>query len=235
MIFRKVEFFYWPGNAWIGTMPQAASASCIREGIGVIRVPYRRSDEAVLTFLASALVFLIFLFLLPTPLPAQESLKTYQTRYATITYAQEKDLYNFTRNTGTGLSFLRESQEKNPLLAKTQVDKIVETICSLLDMHPPNLHFGITLYQNQSEVTTAYYRVSSATTNGYANNTTDTAPIAFYAHNTRNIAVAIDNITDYILAHEIAHAIISAHFVPPPPHRMQEILCQYMDKYFRER
>jgi hypothetical protein len=174
-------------------------------------------------------------FSLPVTVAAQDADKTYQTKYVTITYADEKDLHTFTRNIGSGgLSFLRENPEKNPLLAKTRVDKIVETICSLLDMHPPNLRFGITLYRTQSEVTTAYHR-ASGTANAYnAHGSTGAAPIAFYSHGPRNIAVAIDNITDNVLAHEIAHAIISAYFVTPPPARMQEIQAQYMDKHFED-
>jgi hypothetical protein len=181
--------------------------------------------------MAFALVLPLFL---PPALRAQELPKTYQTRYAAISYAEEKDLHIFTRNTGSGLSFLRENPERNPLLAKTQVDKIVETICSLLDMHPPNLRFSITLYRTQEEVTTAYYRASGGANAYKAQSMTGAAPIAFYSHRTRNIAVAIDNITDGILGHEITHAIISAYFVTPPPARMQEILAQYMDKHFRD-
>ena len=162
---------------------------------------------------------------LPTALPAQESSKTYETQYAAISYAEEKDLHTFTRNIGSGLSFLWGSPEQNPLLAKTQVDKIVESICSILDMYPPNLRFGITLYRTQSEVTAAYR----------AQGIPGAAPITFYSHRTRSIAVAIDSITDNILAHEIAHAVISAYFVVPPPARMQEILAQYMDKHFRDK
>jgi len=182
---------------------------------------FGRRAGAAGVLMAVALILPLFL---PPALPAQESSKTYQTRYAVISYAEEKDLHTFTRNTGSGLSFLWESLERNPLLAKTQVDKIVETICSLLDMHPPNLRFGITLYRTQAEVTTAYK----------AQGMTGAAPIAFYSHGARNIAVAIDTITDGILAHEIAHAVISAYFVVPPPARMQEILAQYMDKHFRD-
>jgi hypothetical protein len=114
------------------------------------------------------------------------------------------------------------------------VDKIVETICSLLDMHPPNLRFNITLYRTQEEVTTAYYRASGGANAYKSQGISGAAPISFYSHRTRNIAVAIDNITDGILGHEIAHAIISAYFVTPPPARMQEILAQYMDKHFRD-
>ena len=57
------------------------------------------------------------------------------------------------------------------------------------------------------------------------------APVAFYYHGARNISVAIDNITDRILAHEIAHAVICIYFGAPPPARMQEVLAQYVDKH----
>ena len=171
--------------------------------------------------LAVALFLPLFL---PRVLPAQELSKTYQTHYATISYADEKDLHTFTRNIGSGLSFLRESPERNPLLAKTQVDKIVDTICSLLDMYPPNFHFRIALYRTQGGVAAAYK----------AQGMTGAAPIAFYSHGARNIAVAIDSIDAGILTHEIAHAVICAYFVTPPPARMQEILAQYMDKHFKE-
>jgi hypothetical protein len=181
----------------------------------------------------AALLIAVALFL-PQLLLAQQPTKIYQTQYATISYTEEKDLHTFTRNTGSGLSFLRENPERNPLLAKTQVDKIVETVCSLLDMRPANFRFSITLYRTQTEVTTAFYRATAGANAYKAQSMTGAAPISFYYHGTRNIAVAVDNITDGILAHEIAHAILSAYFTTPPPGPMQEILAQYMDKHFRD-
>ena len=199
-------------------------------------LPKTASKQGILNIVGLLLAVSIALLLFLAPcLFAQEPSKIYQTQYAAISYTDEKDLHTFTRNTGSGLSFLRENPERNPLLAKTQVDKIVETICSLLDMHPSKLNFSITLYRTQGEVSTAYYR-ASAGANAYKSQgmTTGAAPIAFYSHSTRNITVALDNITEGILAHEIAHAIISTYFVTPPPARMQEILAQYMDKHFRD-
>lgn len=209
----------------MGMMSPAASIYCIsREKISVPR----RKPSPILV----ALVLLLLLILNPVGLRAQEPQKTYKTKYATITYPTEKSLHTFTRNTAKGFSFLRESPEKNPLLVKAQVDRIVEMVFALLDMHPPNLNFNINLYQTQAEVTTAYLRASS--TNAYsAQSASGSAPIAFYFHSNRSVYVAVDNITDYILAHEIGHAVISAYFPTPPPHRMQEILCQYLDKHFR--
>lgn len=217
-ISKKMGFFPTPGTgirSWRQKAPWQALLS------GHCKASGRRAGAAKV-LMAAALFLPLFL---PPALPAQESSKTYQTQYAAINYTEEKDLYTFTRNIGRGLSFLRESQEQNPLLAKTQVGKTVETIFSLLDMYPPNLRFSITLYRTQAEVTAAYK----------AQGMPGAAPIAFYSHRTRNIAVAIDSITDNILAHEIAHAVISAYFVVPPPARMQEILAQYMDKHFRDK
>jgi hypothetical protein len=171
-----------------------------------------------LLYTAGAVLFLISS--IPTSLIAEEASKIYQTQYASITSSSEEDRYRFTRNIGSGLSFLSDSPEKNPLLAKTRVDKIVEMVSSLLDMHPLKLHFTIALYKTKTEVAAAYR----------ASGMLSAAPVAFYAHRSRTIAVSIDDITDRILAHEIAHAIICAYFVPPPPVRMQEILAQHVDQ-----
>jgi hypothetical protein len=100
------------------------------------------------------------------------------------------------------------------------VDKIVETVCSLLDMHPLKLNFTISLCKTHAEVAAAYKALGM----------TGAAPVAFYSHGSRTIFVATDDITDRILAHEIAHAVICAYFLAPPPIRMQEILAQYVDK-----
>jgi len=100
------------------------------------------------------------------------------------------------------------------------VDRIVEKVSSLLDMHPLKLHFTISLYKTQAEVSAAYRALGML----------GAAPVAFYSHRSRTIAVSIDDITDRILAHEIAHAVICAYFVTPPPTIMQEILAQHVDK-----
>ena len=216
-ILKKRGFLPTPGTgirSWRGKGPWQALLS------GHCGASDRRAGAAWVLMAVALFLPLV----LPPDLPAQESSKTYQTRYATIFYTEEKDLHTFTRNIVSGLTLLWESPEQNPLLAKTQVDKIVETICSLLDMYPPTLRFGITLYRTQAELSAEYWSLGMM----------GAAPIAFYAHRTRNIAVAINSITNGILAHEIAHTVISAYFVTPPPPRMQEILAQYMDKNFNK-
>jgi hypothetical protein len=193
-------------------------------GIETLAVPISCPGEAPMR-LVRAVLFLVLGFFLPVSLPpallAQDSVKTYQTQYAIVSFTDESDLHTFTRNIGTGLSFLLDSPEKNPLLVKTRVDKIVERVCSILDIRPLNLRFGIMLYKTEVEFAAAYK----------ATGISGPAPVAFYSHITRSIAVITGKITDRIIAHEIAHAVLCIYFDTPPPARMQEILAQYVDKH----
>jgi len=174
---------------------------------------------------ALALVGLALLLCCPRAFAAQAGWSNaYPTRYATIYYAGDKDLSQFTRNIGSGMSFLGESQDKNPMLAKNRVDRIVDVVMRLLDMNPPNFHFTVYVYQKRADVESAYRRLGMM----------GPVPPAFYAHQTESITVSVEEITDGMLAHEIAHAVICHHFPSPPPMKMQEILAQYVDKHLGE-
>ena len=189
-----------------------------------LAVPVTCPGEAPTRFtrqILSLILGFFFLVSFPPALLALDLVKTYKTQYAIISFSDEKDLYTFTRNVGTGLSYLRESPEQNPLLAKNRVDRITETVCSILDMHPLNLRFGITLYRTEAELAAAYRAMGIF----------GPVPVAFYSHRTRSIAVLIDRINDRIIAHEIAHAVLCVYFGAPPPARMQEVLAQYVDKH----
>jgi hypothetical protein len=41
----------------------------------------------------------------------------------------------------------------------------------------------------------------------------------------------VDNVSDGVFAHEIAHAVIYKYFPRPPSSTAQEVLTQYVDKY----
>lgn len=104
---------------------------------------------------------------------------------------------------------------------------IVERVCRILDMYPPNLHFNIYIYTLQRDIEKLYFRMG-------ASHIFEKIPIAFYSHKSKTIYVSLENITSGVLAHEIAHAVINFHFHTPPPQRMQEILAQYVDKHLWE-
>lgn len=149
-----------------------------------------------------------------------EEWKKYETNYTVIHYRKDDDLYKFTLRTG-GFKFTKEGLDDSIALAKFRVDKIMDRVQALLDMYPPGLKIKILSYPDYASLGEQY--------RGYGN--TGKPPIAFYLHKKRTIFLSVDSITDGMLAHEMAHAVINAFFSEPPPKKMQEVLAQYVDRH----
>ena len=154
--------------------------------------------------------------------PGAEPPLSYETKYSVIRYSEEKALRRFTKGIGNGIGFFfGVNLKKNPLLPKDRVDKLVERVISIMDMHPKNLRFNIFVYETYEELEEAYSEIKK----------TGESPIAFYYHTTKTIYVSIEDVRPGVLAHEIAHAVISAYFGVPPPARTQEILARHVDAH----
>lgn len=136
------------------------------------------------------------------PAIAQE--KVFQTDYTDIHYSSYETFCDFLWR----ISGDRYNLCEDPILAKSRIDRIVERVQSILDMHPDNFHIRIDLYP-------AY----------------EGGLIASYSHKNRLLKIFTDRVTDGVLAHEVAHAVISMYFPQPPPKKIQEILTQYVDKH----
>ena len=145
---------------------------------------------------------------LASPPSWAETDKILETKYATIHYAEDQDVgVFFWRLSGQRVDFLTG----DTALIKNRLEELVERVERLLEMYPASLHFTIALK--------AKYEGGN---------------IAEYSHRTRVVTVALDRVTDGILAHEMAHAVINAYFSVPPPEKAQEILAQYVDKHLYE-
>ncbi len=129
-----------------------------------------------------------------------------ETQYALIRYDEETQLNDFLwRITGSRLSPGLTAAEP----VKTRVDELTDRVMAMLDIYPQTFRFEI-LITTEAGVT---------------------GPLAHYAHGSdKRIYVSPSTVTDGILAHEIAHAVICAQFAPPPPEKAQEILARYVDE-----
>ncbi len=167
---------------------------------------------------------LIGLLFVPSQVDSGNKSRAYRTRYATVFYEKQEDLFTFARQIGSGLNYLLESPEKDPLLAAKRVDRLVNDVMKILGMRPAVLRFSIDVYRTRAEIDRAYtYLINNRQ-----------PPAAYYDHASRTIAVSLDSVTDRVLAHEIAHAVICSYFAFPPPVKTQEILAQYVDRYLGE-
>lgn len=96
----------------------------------------------------------------------------------------------------------------DPTLASHRIDRLVDRVQAILDMWPENFKVDIYLHNQSLEINDA----------------------AYYDDKSRSIHVFIENVSDGIMAHELAHANINQYFPIPPPSKMQEILSQYVDQ-----
>lgn len=143
-------------------------------------------------------------FFLAAPKASAEN--AFDTKYATIHFDEESHLNDFLwRITGTKLTAGQAAEG----LTKNRVDELVERVESLLDMYPHPFRFQIEITPEAGA---------------------DDGPPAHYSNEMRRIYVSPSTVTDGMLAHEIAHAVICAQFSVPPPEKAQEILARYVDQ-----
>lgn len=162
---------------------------------------------------------IVNIFFVPAPpVFSREDWKVFETNCCRIQYQDDDHLRNFTLRIG-GFKFTSEGLDDNPANAKTRVDEIMGKVQALLDMHPPDMRISMILYPDHESLGIIFSQFSK----------TGNIPIAFYAHKTKSIYVNVSGVTEGVLGHEIAHAVINFYFVTPPPAKMQEILAQYVD------
>lgn len=169
-------------------------------------------------FLLITTLAINYILLFSPPVFAQEKWQLIETNCCTIKYTDADHLRNFTLRIG-GFKFTSTGLDDNPANVKTRIDEVMEKVQSILDMHPDDMHISIVLYPDHNSLTQIYRQFVL----------TRDVPIAFYAQKTKSIYVNVSSVTDGVLGHELAHAVINFYFVPPPPVKMQEILAQYVD------
>lgn len=145
----------------------------------------------------------LLLFYFPAKAWAQPN-KILKTQYTTVYFSQDSDLNDFLwRLGGKRLEVSSDIQ-----LAQNRIDRLVNRVQLILDMWPNELKFFIYLERGALEFNkTAYYNEPA-----------------------KAIHISVDYTSDGVLAHEIAHVIISQYFPSPVPSKVKEILCQYVDK-----
>ncbi|MFA6281142.1 MAG: hypothetical protein WCY05_01405 [Candidatus Omnitrophota bacterium] len=150
------------------------------------------------------IITLLIIILSPTFSLAQTE-KTFKTNYSVIHYFEDKDLNDFLWRIG-GKRFEYSSDTG---FAKSRVDRIVERVQNILDMHTKG--FNVDIFLRRGDLTINQ--------------------VAYYESKTNSIFVSVDNVSDGVFAHETAHAVIYKYFSRPPSPTAQEVLTQYVDKY----
>jgi len=94
----------------------------------------------------------------------------------------------------------------------------------VLDMYPDIKDLKIKIFKNRSALDDEYARIFG-TRQDYK---------SFYVHKLGTIYTSEEDISDSIIAHEMAHAIIDNYFAVAPPPKVAELLASYVDMHLEE-
>jgi hypothetical protein len=100
------------------------------------------------------------------------------------------------------------------------LNKLVEKVQLILDMQKP-ITIKVQLYANKEALHDAYYKIYRK----------KRQLRAWYIFEYNTIYLNVEDLSDGMLAHECAHAIVDHFFDARPPRATAEILARYVDAH----
>ena len=157
------------------------------------------------------------------------------SNYITLYLEKNIDLKEFSKKIELKQSWITSI---NPFFQKSQgindIENKLDGICyqvqKILGIYTSNLKVKIYVYSKLEDVESVYKEIFNK---DFSNHRGEKDIVSFYRHKDETIYVFVDQLSIGILAHELAHAVISNSFEPVPPAGVQEILAMYVDKSLR--
>jgi hypothetical protein len=157
--------------------------------------------------------------------------RTVETRYVTLWYQSEATLSAFERkiaysaDSGSFASLFssRQDSDLNAAVAR-KMEALFEKVQEILDMKKPMKKVRVRIYPDQGSLRDAYLALYK----------TDDQVRAWYIFEFNTIYVTAEDLSEGMLAHEMAHAIIDNFMAVRPPRNTAEILARYVDQHLFE-
>lgn len=103
-------------------------------------------------------------------------------------------------------------------------DTLFQRAQEILDMYPPGIHTTIRISRDREEI-----KDTHASRYGFT-----TEAIAFYVFENNTIYTTAKDISESVLAHEMAHCIVDHYFRMRPPRKIEEMLAMHVDAHLRD-
>lgn len=161
----------------------------------------------------------------------EEDRGIFSSKFCTVFYENSVDLKKVNRRVNLGFSnfYSPRSYKESPGISIEDIisdkfDAIFNKAEEILDMYPAKIHVAINIYKNQEDLDKVYEE--------FFNEKNKAA--SFYIYKTNTIYTVESQLTENILAHEMAHCIIDHYFVILPPRKIQEMLAVYVDIHLKD-
>lgn len=105
-----------------------------------------------------------------------------------------------------------------------RVDTLSNRVKEILDMHPNMPKISIRIFKDRSELREEYFKIFK----------TKEDLASFYVYKYDTIYTSEEEISDSVIAHEMAHAVIDHYFDIIPPKTVAEVLASYVDIHLEE-
>lgn len=100
-----------------------------------------------------------------------------------------------------------------------RLDNLFYVVSDIMDIHLDKINVSLVLLKTEQEVADKVKQLTGKSV----------SVSSFYNSETNTIFFAEEDFRSGILGHELGHAIIAHYFVVPPPEKMQEVLCGYVE------
>ena len=117
-----------------------------------------------------------------------------------------------------------DKSEPEEIKLAAKCDTILQRAEEILDMYPAGIHTTIRIAKQREDVQGFH-----SSRYGYG-----TEAIAFYEFEDNTIFVAMKDLSEGVLAHEMAHCIIDHYFRVRPPRKVEELLAMHVDEHLRD-
>jgi hypothetical protein len=149
------------------------------------------------------------------------------SRYCTIWLEPSLEVDAINRRLGTwlirfGIRRPKAGTPEGQVAAKC--DTIFRRAQEVLDMYPPGIHVTVRIAKHRQQLKDVH-----AARYGYG-----TEAIAFYLFEDNTIYATAKDLSESVLAHEMAHCIIDHYFGVRPPRRIEELLAVHVDTHLWE-
>ncbi|MDD4183176.1 MAG: hypothetical protein PHT53_05085 [Candidatus Omnitrophica bacterium] len=156
--------------------------------------------------------------------------ETIETKYFKVSICEGCSLSSFAEKiNATGLFRLDTLSKNNSdirSVIKEGIDSLFLEVCDVLNINLESYRGSLVVYPDVVEVSKAI--------SGSAQIVEANLPSVYIpSHNT--IYISFNDATAGMLAHEMAHAVISTYFVVAPPAKVQEILAGYVEYSIRKK
>lgn len=105
-----------------------------------------------------------------------------------------------------------------------RLESVLNRVEQILDMYPANLTIHVKVFHDRDELSREYTGLYGSPENYKS----------FYVHHLGTIFTSMQDVSDSIISHEIAHAVIDNYFRVIPPSKAAELLATYVDSHLEK-